>query len=141
MKTLLYLVFIISYVSRGQGQDNKLIAQFGRQAEQWKAAYNAGDSAQFAKLYTADATYISSHVSGLVAEGRVHVLAYLLAGQRGGGHVDEIAVLSVHTSRNLATVLCSYQATNSGITVTGRNLLVMKRIGKRWLIVTHITVV
>ena len=44
-------------------------------------------------------------------------------------------------SCNMATLLCKYQATNSGVTVTGRNLLVMKKINGKWLIAVHMTVV
>jgi len=59
----------------------------------------------------------------------------------GGGHIDSIEILSMNVSCELATLLCKYQATNSGQTVVGRNLLVLKKIEGKWLIVLHMTVV
>jgi hypothetical protein len=58
-----------------------------------------------------------------------------------GGHVDSIAIISIEQSCDLATLLCTYEATNAGQKAVGRNLLVVKRVNNRWLIVTHMTVV
>lgn len=62
-------------------------------------------------------------------------------GIRFGGHLDSVAFFSVEMSCDLATLLCRYEATNSGQKAIGRNLLVIKRIGSQWLIVLHMTVV
>jgi ketosteroid isomerase-like protein len=118
-----------------------LQGEFNPLAQEWLNAYNSGDSAALAGMYTIDAQYISSHVRGLVAAGRDRVIANFLNGVRMGGHLDSVAVLSVEHSCDLATVLCRYEATNSGQKAVGRNLLVVKRVGSRWLIALHLTVV
>lgn len=112
-----------------------------RLAQEWRDIYNGTDAGRFEPLYAADAEYISGHVEGLVARGRERVIANFQRGMNLGGHLDSVEVLSVNISCDLATLVCRYQATNSGQTVTGRNLLVVKRINGQWLIVTHMTVV
>jgi hypothetical protein len=44
---------------------------FNDLAQEWMHAYNNNDSTTLAALYSPDADYISSHVQGLVAHGRV----------------------------------------------------------------------
>ncbi len=58
-----------------------------------------------------------------------------------GGHIDFIEILKMNVSGDIATLFCKYQATNNGVTVVGRNLLVMKKIDGSWLIKLHMTVV
>lgn len=115
--------------------------EFTQQTNEWIKAYNSKDSKNLLPLYTEDATYISSHVNGLQLDGRKNVLSYFQDGINGGGHVDKIDILSFNVSENIATLLCKYQATNSGVTVVGRNLLVMKKVNGKWLIAIHMTVV
>ena len=55
--------------------------------------------------------------------------------------IDTIEILSIEYSKNLAVLLCRYEATNSGQKVNGRNLLILKKIKGVWLITTHMTVV
>lgn len=117
------------------------VEEFRIRAEEWRTAYNAADSAALAHMYTPDARYISGHVRGLVLEGRTQLIANFLNGVRLGGHVDSVVVLSVETSCDLTTLLCSYEATNAGVEASGRNLLVLKKTGGRWLIHLHMTVV
>jgi hypothetical protein len=47
----------------------------------------------------------------------------------------------MNVSCDMATLLCKYTATNSGVAVVGRNLLVMKKISGTWVISIHMTVV
>jgi len=119
----------------------QLIDLFKRTTTQWKDAYNSKDSRNLVPLYAIDAQYISSHVSGLVAEGRDKLIANFQNGMTGGGHVDSIQIVKAEISFGLATLLCKYQATNSGVTVIGRNLLVLKKVNNIWLIILHMTVV
>jgi len=119
----------------------QLIDLFKRTTTQWKDAYNSKDSRNLVPLYAIDAQYISSHVSGLVAEGRDKLIANFQNGMTGGGHVDSIRIVKAEISFGLATLLCKYQATNSGVTVIGRNLLVLKKVNNIWLIILHMTVV
>jgi len=115
--------------------------QFNVLTQKWLQAYNSNDSMALAGMYTNDAQYISSHVRGLVAEGRDRLIANFQNGIKMGGHIDSISILSIQQSCDLATLLCKYEATNSGQKAVGRNLLVVKKVGLRWLIVLHMTVV
>lgn len=119
----------------------KMVNEFKLSTEKWKEAYNSKDANNFIPLYSEDAQYISSHVAGLVAPGRDKLIANFQKGMDMGGHLDSIEILSMNLSCNLATLLCKYQATNNGVTVTGRNLLVLKKINGKWLITLHMTVV
>jgi len=120
---------------------NKVTEYFNALAQIWMRAYNDNDSTTFAALYTPDAEYISSHVQGLVAHERDRVIANFQRGIKSGGHIDSISVLSVQLSCDLATLLCRYEATNSGQKAIGRTLLLLKKLNGRWLIRIHMTVV
>jgi len=109
-----------------------------RVAEDWKAAYNAKDAAAVASLYAPDAYYVSAHV---VAHGRAEIQAYFQRGIDAGGHIDEIRILASSQSGELAYTVGTYQATNAGQTVRGRNVVVVRKIDARWLMVAHEAVV
>jgi ketosteroid isomerase-like protein len=110
-------------------------------AEEWRSAYNAGDIEKLASFYSEDADYVSPHVTGLMIHGREAIKQNFQRGIVGGGHVDSIFVQRSGSSCDLAYVISAYQATNSGVTVHGKNVLVMKRIRGKWLIVTHASIV
>ncbi|HSF45453.1 MAG TPA: DUF4440 domain-containing protein [Chitinophagaceae bacterium] len=142
------ILFIISFASlslQAQTTDTlpygSLLSEFNKQTGKWKDAYNSKNGQNLAPLYAIDAEYISSHVPGLVAKGRTQLIENFQKGMSGGGHIDNIEILSMNVSCDLATLFCKYQATNSGQTVVGRNLLVLKKVNDVWLIVLHMTVV
>jgi ketosteroid isomerase-like protein len=150
MKSVLWIniqfafLFIFSMVSAQESTDidaNQLSKEFSIQTNEWIKAYNSMDANNLIPLYTQDAIYISGHVNGLELNGLKNVIAYFQNGINGGGHIDKIEILSMNLSCDIATLLCKYQATNSGVTVEGRNLLVMKKINEKWLIAVHMTVV
>jgi hypothetical protein len=58
-----------------------------------------------------------------------------------GGHIDGVEVLSSQVSCDLASLLCRYEATNSGQKVTGLNVILLKKVAGKWLILSHATVV
>jgi uncharacterized protein (TIGR02246 family) len=107
-------------------------------AEEWKAAYNAKDAAAVAALYTADAYYVSAHV---VAHGRPEIQAYFRRGIDAGGHIDTIQILASSQSGELAYTVGTYEATNAGQKVRGRNIVVVRKVGGRWLMAAHESVV
>ena len=109
-----------------------------RVAEEWKTAYNAKDAAAVASLYTTDAYYVSAHV---VAHGRSEIQAYFQRGIDAGGHIDSIEILSIGHSGDLAYTVGTYEATNAGQKVRGRNVIVLRKIGETWRMVAHETVV
>lgn len=139
----LLLASSISLALFGQSTADQeaLKKELRRNVDRWQQAYNSKDGRQLVPLYTEDAVYISSHVEGLVAEGRDKVIANFQRGMSGGGHIDAVEIISMEASCDLVSLHCRYQATNSGVTVSGRNLLVLKRLNDQWLIATHMTVV
>jgi ketosteroid isomerase-like protein len=150
MKTLkFYFVLILTSVVPGAlyGQSENdtssqaLLYEFQLNTEKWRIAYNSGNAQNLVPLYAFDADYISSHVAGLEAIGRDKLIANFQNGMNMGGHIDSVEILKMNVSCDMATLLCKYQATNSGVTVIGRNLLVMKKINGNWLIALHMTVV
>lgn len=145
MKNLVFLLMIFLACNlQAQTQlrrDSKKFAGFENNVEKWKTAYNSGDARNLIPLYSVDATYTSSHVPGLEAIGRDKVTANFQVGISGGGHIDQIDILSANVSGRMASLYCRYQATNSGTTVSGRNLLVLRKVKGQWLIFSHMTVI
>ena len=146
MKTLLsvFCVMFMLTVSQAQTQissNDKLFVEFQKNIEKWQDAYNSKDGQNLVPLYAEDAVYSSSHVAGLEAIGRDKVIANFQVGMSGGGHIDKIEILSANVSCEMASLYCRYQATNSGVTVSGRNLLVLRKVNGYWLIINHMTVV
>jgi ketosteroid isomerase-like protein len=121
--------------------NNKHFAEFQMNLEKWQDAYNSKDGQNLVPLYAEDAVYSSSHVPGLEAIGRDKVIANFQVGMSGGGHIDKIEILSANVSGEMASLYCRYQATNSGVTVSGRNLLVLRKVKGNWVIINHMTVV
>jgi len=119
----------------GQSADQLAI---GKIAEIWKDAYNSGQASAVAALYAEDAYYLSAHV---LAQGRKAIEAYWKQGILAGGHIDFIKPLTVFHSGDLGYCAGTYQATNAAVTVDGRILLVFKKVGGKWLIAAHQTVV
>jgi len=139
---MLLLLFATSIGAQNKIRDSlQLIDHFKNTTLQWKNAYNSMNAENLIAFYSIDAQYISSHVTGLVADGRDKLIANFQNGMAGGGHIDSIEIIKADISYDLATLLCKYQATNSGVTVSGRNLLVLKKINGTWLIILHMTVV
>jgi ketosteroid isomerase-like protein len=115
--------------------------EFKNQTEVWRKAYNSGDANNLRPLYTTDAKYLSAHVQGLEAFGIDQVVANFQKGISGGGHIDSIRIISLEYSGSLAYLLTQYHADNSGQKVSGRNLLVLRKVRNKWLITVHMTVV
>jgi ketosteroid isomerase-like protein len=107
-------------------------------AEEWRAAYNGRNAARVASLYTRDGYYVSAHV---VAHGRGEIQAYFQRGIDAGGHIDRIQILSSGRSGDLAYTVGTYEATNAGQKVRGRNVVVLRNVGGKWLMAAHETVV
>ena len=149
MKTIILfsIIFFLNQANYSQTyNDNSvvpdsIIALFKQNMQDWMNAYNGGDSNKLIPLYSEDAEYISSHVNELVAKGRTRLIENFQNGMNMGGHIDKIAILSINYSCELATLVCKYEAINSGQKAIGRNLLVLKKIRNKWLIITHMTVV
>ncbi len=107
-------------------------------SDDWVRFYNAGDAAKVAALYTEDSYYLSAHI---LAHGRQAIQAYWERGIQAGGHLDFIRPLTVFYSGDIAYCAGVYQATNAGVTVDGRILIVLRKVNGRWLMAAHETVV
>jgi len=107
-------------------------------AQKWMSFYNQGIAAQVAALYTEAGYYLSAHI---LAHGRDAIQAYWERGIAAGGHIDFIRPLTVYHSGELGYYAGTYQATNAGVTVDGRILIVAKKINDNWFIAAHETVV
>ena len=113
-------------------------AEFRQLAESWVARYNAGDATGVAKLYAEDGYYASAHI---LAHGRTEIERYWAQGIAAGGHVDFIKPVKIYVEGGLGYLLGKYQATNAGVTVDGRILIVGHRKKGNWYIAAHETVV
>ena len=106
--------------------------------EDWIRFYNGRDTAKVAALYTEDAYYLSAHI---LAHGRPAIRAYWERGIKAGGHIDFITLLTLYHTGDLAYCAATYQATNAGVTVDGRILIVLRKVNGKWLMAAHETVV
>lgn len=112
-------------------------AALGRIAEQWKDGYNNGHAADVAALYAEDATYLTQHFATGIVQGRAAIQAYVQRGVDAKYHIDSIQVLSTVCSGDLAYTTGRYESTNAGQKAFGVNLVVLRKIGGKWLIVAH----
>jgi ketosteroid isomerase-like protein len=126
-------------------------------ADQFRDAYNRGDAAQAASLYTETAYYLTQHYADGIIEGRKNIQAYVQRGVDAHYHIDSIEVLNVNcacatpmpslkarikgarpTRRcNFAYAIARYQSTNAGQKAMGVNLIVLRKIQDTWRIVAH----
>lgn len=104
----------------------------------WMTHYNAGDAVRVASLYTDDAYYLSAHV---LAHGRQQIHAYWERGIAAGGHLDKIEPVFVSVTGTVGYFVGRYWATNAGVTVDGRVLIVVRKVDGAWRIAAHQTVV
>jgi len=103
--------------------------------------YNRKDAAATAALYANDAYYVSQHVRGGIIQGHAALQANIQRGIDGGGHIDSIEILTLKIDGEMAYSVGTYHATNAGQKVTGRNIVVCRKINGKWLIVAHTSVV
>ena len=106
--------------------------------EDWIRFYNAGDAVKVAALYTDNGYYLSAHI---LARGRRAIQAYWERGIKASGHIDFIKPLTIYSTGDLAYCAGTYQATNAGVTVDGRILIVLRKVNGKWLMAKHETVV
>ena len=108
-----------------------------RFAERWKENYNQGNAAAIASLYSSDAYYLTQHyVSGIV-HPRSMIQAYAQHGIDAHYRVDSIEVLHMNCSSDMAYAITRYQSMNAGQKAMGVNLVVLRKIAGKWLIVAH----
>lgn len=106
-------------------------------AEQWKDGYNKGDVGKVASLYAENAYYLTQHFITGIIHGRAAIQAYVQSGVDAGYHIDSIQIISTGCSGDIAYTVGRYEATNAGEKALGVNVVVLKKIRGRWLIVAH----
>lgn len=113
------------------------LTEIGKIAEQWELRYNSGDAAGVGSLYASDAYYLTQHFASGIIHGRTAIQAYVQRGVDAHYHIDSISVLQTTCSGDLGYVIDQYNSTNAGQKAFGVNLVVLKKMGGRWLIVAH----
>ena len=103
----------------------------------WKNNYNNGNAAGVASLYTENADYLTQHFISGIVHGRAAIQAYVQLGVDARYHIDSIQILSMGCSGNIAYTVGRYEATNGRQKAMGVNLVVLRKIKTRWLIVAH----
>ena len=114
--------------------DRKLVLQI---IEQWKDGYNNGEAAKVAALYTEDAYYLTQHFITGIVRGRAAIQAYVQIGVDAHYHIDSIRTISMECSGDFAYAVTRYDAFNNGQNAFGVNIVVLKKISGKWLIVAH----
>jgi ketosteroid isomerase-like protein len=141
MRTQAILLTLLALVAGCSDNNRGREPVLSDRAEGWRLAYNSGDTQKLGSFYAEDARYVSAHVPTLILEGKEAILKNFERGYAGGGRLDTIVVLFSDVSCDLATLVCRYDATNDGVKVSGRNILIMRKSGSEWLITTHASIV
>jgi uncharacterized protein (TIGR02246 family) len=114
--------------------DKKEILQI---IEQWREGYNSGNASKVAALYKEDAYYLTQHFITGIVKGRAAIQAYVQLGVDAKYHIDSIHAISLDCTGNFAYAITRYDAINNGQLAFGVNIVVLKKIGGKWLIVAH----
>jgi len=105
--------------------------------QQWRDNYNNGHAEKVAALYTEDATYLTQHFITGVVHGRRAIQAYVRLGVDAKYHIDSIRMKEFHVDRDFSYAITRYDALNNGVKTFGVNLVVLRKIHGRWMIVAH----
>jgi len=112
-------------------------AAIDRVMQDWKDGYNASDPEKVAALYAEDATYMTQHFVTGIVHGRAAIKAYVKNGTDAKYKVDSLELLSSDCSGDFAYGLTRYRSTNGEQKAMGVNLVVLKKIVGKWMIVAH----
>ena len=106
-------------------------------AHDWKEGYNAENPGAVAALYAEDATYLTQHFATGIVHGRAAIRAYVKAGTDAKYKIDSLRVLASGCSRDFAYGITRYESINAGQRAFGVNLVLLRKIRGKWLIVAH----
>lgn len=144
-KLVLLIISFFTVVSFVNGQERSdasafMTAMFRKKTVEWQEAYNAKDIAKLKQFYSDDAEYIASDISSLAVKGRENVIAWFKKVTDNNSHMDSIEIIKLDISDGLATVYSKFRMTDNGVSRSGRNIMVLKRDGIKWLIILHMVV-
>lgn len=106
-------------------------------AQRWKEGYNRGDAESVGALYAEDAYYLTQHYAAGILHGRAAITAYVKHGVDAHYQVESIQLLSLDCSGDLAYTITRYESENAGQKAFGHNIVVLKKLNGKWLIVAH----
>jgi uncharacterized protein (TIGR02246 family) len=106
-------------------------------SKDWKEGYNSGNAAKVAALYADDAYYLTQHFATGILHGRAAMQAYVQRGVDAHYQVDKIDVVMTECNGDMAYTVARYESTNAGQKAFGVNLVVLRKIAGKWLIVAH----
>ncbi len=106
-------------------------------AQDWKEGYNSGNPGAVAALYAEDATYLTQHFATGIVHGRRAIEAYVKAGTDSKYKIASLRVLASGCSRDFAYAITRYESNNAGQDAFGVNLVLIRKIKGKWLIVAH----
>ena len=144
MKTVICFLFVVWTMTPAAAQQSMLPGSdgyFHLKIVEWKNAYNSADTALLSTFYSEDAYYVSPHVPDLMIHGRDNLMKNFYRGSVMGGHIDSIDIVSGAFSADIVSLICIYRATNSGISVSGRNVIIFKKLKGFWKIITHASII
>jgi uncharacterized protein (TIGR02246 family) len=116
------------------GADESALRQI---SEQWKDGYNNGSAGKVASLYTEDAYYLTQHFVAGFVHPRSQIQAYVQRGVDARYHIGKIDIVRLECAGDFAYTTARYESTNAGQKAFGVNLVVLKKIQGKWLIVAH----
>jgi len=149
MKTILLSVLLLLAFPFTYGQSDLTSSSGNKKTEnadikairaiiqEWQDGYNSGQAAKVAELYTQDASYLTQHYISGIIHGRDSIQAYIQLGVDAKYHIDSIRIKEIHVEENFAYVITRYYSLNGGVKAFGVNLVVLKRIDGKWMIVAH----
>lgn len=105
--------------------------------DDWKTGYNNADPDKVAALYTEDATYLTQHFVTGIVHGRLAIRAYVKKGTDAKYKIDKIDLLASDCSGDFSYGITRYESTNGGQKAYGVNVVVLKKLNGKWMIVAH----
>ena len=108
-----------------------------RIAQEWKEGYNSENPKAVAALYAGDATYLTQHFATGIVHGRRAIEAYIKVGTDAKYRIDSLRVLASGCSREFAYAITRYESTNGDKRAFSVNLVLIRKMEGKWLIVAH----
>lgn len=106
-------------------------------AHDWKDGYNSENPAAVAALYAEDATYLTQHFATGIVHGRQAIQAYVKLGTDAKYKIESLRVLATGCSRDFAYAITRYDSSNADQKAFGVNLVLLRKMKGKWLIVAH----
>jgi len=139
-RQLLVILLIISAASIAEAQQSTRTA-IEANSKQFTEAFNKGDAAAVANMYTMDARVLPPN--GEMVEGRPNIQKFWQGAMSAGVKMVSLETMHVETQGNVAVEIGRYITTSPGAggtttTDKGKYVVVWKREGKSWKLAVDI---